>query len=236
MNDYQNIIINSGRLDKSYNHHLKYKYKDDYYYEETFSPMRKTKGKRVEINFGDRTKPLFRFLESSVGKKWDNVYSELCKNFDKRSLRSWHLFSHIDFYMVPSVEKKDGKYYHASPFSWYWKKEEIRHYQFFVDENGYLRQGKKTDTKRERLNARIKQKEEKKEYYIDIESGYLEKIDGIWFYFEELSKEEELKAREKYNKTYHNKFGVLPNYIQYTKYKKTQLSKKELKRLNLKND
>lgn len=50
----------------------------------------------IELSMGDRTGPMMRFLDSRVGYSWDRTYSILRERFDVRSIRGFHLFSHVD--------------------------------------------------------------------------------------------------------------------------------------------
>jgi len=50
----------------------------------------------------DRIEPLFRFLASKCGDFWDNIYSEICSLYSKRSILGDHLFEHLR--LLVSVE------------------------------------------------------------------------------------------------------------------------------------
>lgn len=45
--------------------------------------------------FDDNLEPLTRFLQSNVGRKWDDVYSELSQKLDKSSVTGLHVFQHL---------------------------------------------------------------------------------------------------------------------------------------------
>lgn len=51
-------------------------------------------------NFGDRIGPLRRFLRSRVGRKWDDVYKEVCEMADSRGIRGHHLREHLSYEVV----------------------------------------------------------------------------------------------------------------------------------------
>jgi hypothetical protein len=53
--------------------------------------------------------PLRRFLESSVGKKWDNVYSEICSGLKLTSAVQKHVRDHVFDFVTLNVQVKDGK-------------------------------------------------------------------------------------------------------------------------------
>lgn len=55
---------------------------------------------RMKLHHGtksltDNIEPLYRFLNSHVGKHWDKVYAELCRKLDKSSMQGQHVFQHL---------------------------------------------------------------------------------------------------------------------------------------------
>lgn len=47
----------------------------------------------------DHLNPVLNFLISRVGKPWNDVYSEICKRFDRRTVAGQHILQHIkDFF------------------------------------------------------------------------------------------------------------------------------------------
>jgi hypothetical protein len=74
---------------------------------------------------GDRVQPLLRWLEKQVGRRWDDVWSEVCAGNDARSIDGWHLRQHVEM----AVELPwTPWWYRRGPGSLY------------VDERGVLRQ------------------------------------------------------------------------------------------------
>lgn len=45
--------------------------------------------------FADKLHPILRWLDKQVGRRWDDVYSEICKKFDRRTLFGRHIIDHI---------------------------------------------------------------------------------------------------------------------------------------------
>jgi hypothetical protein len=76
---------------------------------------RRTEGR----DFSDRLSPLERWLQSHVGRGWNNVYREFCERYDRRTLKGWHLNDHL-LDMVG-----------LGRFPWSWR--------YRVDERGILR-------------------------------------------------------------------------------------------------
>jgi hypothetical protein len=70
------------------------------------------KGPFIRKEFGENLSPLKRFLRSNVGKKWDDVFSELSKRMDIRGAVSGHIFDHIFHYVdIEAVKDEDGNVY-----------------------------------------------------------------------------------------------------------------------------
>lgn len=64
---------------------------------------------RDRKNFNDLTSPLVRFLEGCVGRKWDDVWSEICSVLSPRSLMDNHLRDHVGFAVETKVFVADDK-------------------------------------------------------------------------------------------------------------------------------
>lgn len=61
-------------------------------------------------SFGDHIEPLRRFMRKQVGKKWADVYSEICELFDKRSQVLYHVHQHVlDDFIELNTKMVDGK-------------------------------------------------------------------------------------------------------------------------------
>lgn len=73
----------------------------------------------------DRTQPLYRLLEKSVGRPWNKVWSEICSKTSPHSIDGNHLRDHVRQY----VDFGSLDQYYSS---------------FFVDGKGFLRQRQRT--------------------------------------------------------------------------------------------
>jgi hypothetical protein len=105
---------------------------------------------------GDRLNPLKRFLESRVGQRWSKVFSEICAVNDKRTLRGFHLLTHLFQYVHVDGTRERNYRYHD-----------------FMVENDVLYKVKQ----RHRSRAAAKPVE-----VIRLQDGWkYEKIDGIWY-------------------------------------------------------
>ena len=54
-------------------------------------PLLTRRGER----FADRLAPINRWLEANQGRPWDDVYSDLRRTLDIRTLKNWHYLDHV---------------------------------------------------------------------------------------------------------------------------------------------
>ena len=80
--------------------------------------------------FSDKLQPIYRFLDSKVGKGWNNIRSEIAKKFDVRSLAGYHI---VCQHMFASI-KGAGHQETSSEYS---------HYKYYIDDRGIFRKSKK---------------------------------------------------------------------------------------------
>lgn len=99
-----------------------------------------TEPKRVKVykEFDDKLGPIYRWLRSQIGRKWDEVKSEIFQTFDTRNLAGQHIvFDH----MLSSVQEVENPRYSyrevpGEPESSYYYND------FYVDDEGLLQQKK----------------------------------------------------------------------------------------------
>lgn len=85
--------------------------------------------------------PLVRYLQKNCGKPWDKVYSDICKNMDKRGAVKAHIFQHLFDYVEKNPVFRDGEVYtHSSVGLWPLYK---TGYTFYVDPIGILKEPKR---------------------------------------------------------------------------------------------
>jgi hypothetical protein len=67
--------------------------------------------------FSDLLGPLIRYLHGCVGRRWDDVWSEICQQVDSTSVTGRHLRSHVESEVEQNCSVEDGVVY-ARPRRW----------------------------------------------------------------------------------------------------------------------
>lgn len=157
----------------------------------------------------DHIQPLVRYLVSQVGRKWDDVWSDICKVMKGNGLQAQHVKDHVKDY-VGGVSHS-GKTY-------YWRDAES--HLVYVDENGVLRKGR---------DYRSRGRNRKPKIYDHVrESDLVEyhKINGCWYRL--TLAEYEVPAYRRYD-------GTWQMEMRYPVVKKEAISKRRANKLNLEN-
>lgn len=79
-------------------------------------------------HFNEHLGPLRRFLRARVGRPWDQVYSEICRNLRQDSAIQSHVRDHVWDYVALQVEERDGVIYRATG----WRGFRLRSGQLYV--------------------------------------------------------------------------------------------------------
>lgn len=166
--------------------------------------------------------PLYRFLEKSIGRSWNDIYSEIRTNINPNSAVQYHILQHLDWAVEKHVQYDIDNTPMAIAYGGLW---ELRNNEFYVcPESGILKKHQK------KRNIK-KEKEIVKHNLFDSidnkkENEFLEKIDGIWYHVK----------YEWVKRTAYSKIKGIHTYTTLEISYKHQLSKKELKRFELLND
>lgn len=64
-------------------------------------------------HFNEHLGPLRRFLNSNVGRPWNNIHSEICERIDRGNVVQNHILTHLYDYVVTQVLLIDGIPCHA---------------------------------------------------------------------------------------------------------------------------
>lgn len=93
--------------------------------------LRHGHGGAKELN--ENLRPLYRFLGSRCGKKWNDVYSEICSNLNKNSAVQLHVFQHLDHMVEKDTQIINGVVCDS-------KGKELYRFRntFYVDDDGIL--------------------------------------------------------------------------------------------------
>jgi hypothetical protein len=137
-------------------------------------------------DFGEHLTPLYGIVRKNVGRKWDKVYSELSKNFDRRSATGNHIFQHLfDQLAKPELTYvgDDGKvwvrgrYDGATPIR-------ESYYEFYVDpRDGILKRNSQRKTYRQVQHQRAIEKAREEAAVKRVINTELElhNLNGVWF-------------------------------------------------------
>lgn len=70
----------------------------------------------TRTSFDDNLAPLLRYLQQSVGRRWDDVYAELSQKLDRSTVTGLHVLDHLRQFLEPSYfQKSKEKIEHYSP-------------------------------------------------------------------------------------------------------------------------
>lgn len=174
--------------------------------------------------------PFDRLLTSRLGRPWDEVYSEFCSEFDRRSFTGYSFHRDLAWHVKTNcyIGAETGAVYHESD-GWPGRVSN----EFYVHPwTGILCWA----------DAVSREKTERPVERVDLEDGkFLEKIDGIWYF------------RHDYNIEHEGVTSLRPSYVRpkdvvlvdggeqylvkWTEHVtvKRQLSRKELRALGLAN-
>ena len=179
--------------------------------------------------FSDLLGPLRRFLRKNVGRPWDKVYSEMKERLDDRKAPDRHVFEHVDGEVeTHALIDGDGELYIWS----YRVRAPV--YGFYVDPRTGLLCWSDNNPWRKARSKSKSAVEEITHIRLSENSSYV-KLNGIWYFIEFKPYEKE----EDHDQANHPLRSILIPEISSASLlllRKKQLSHKELKTANLKND
>jgi hypothetical protein len=156
------------------------------------TPMKESMKRRYNAGWSQKElnenlNPLWGAVRKAVGRPWDKFYSELCENFDKRSVINQHILQHL----FDKVETKDifvgedGKLWDKGSYGGACILEES-HCEYYVDpRDGILKFNKQklTNSQRTKIReAKFAAAEAKVKRVIDKEN-VLHLQNGVWFHY-----------------------------------------------------
>lgn len=139
-------------------------------------------------HFGENLNALYGAVRKAVGRKWNDFYSELCKNFDKRSVINQHILLHLFQYIEVNTVYVDEDGDLAVQKCYAGKPEKLKNgwTEYYVDpRDGIIKRNKyyKTISQISREHAKKKKLDEEKVLRQLDDRNVLRLIDGVWYHF-----------------------------------------------------
>ena len=144
--------------------------------------------RKNRFEFSDHIQPLRRYIEKQVGRKWDDVYSEICKAFPAGGILQDHVRSHVwDFIETVTSVGENGEILTHGRYKYAGTPRKIGADEVYVHpitriicRSNLTRQSRKQ--RRKELEAK------RRETQVKIsEKKVCVKVDGLW-YMVELAK------------------------------------------------
>ena len=132
--------------------------------------------------------PLRRYLGRQVGRRWDEVYSELCANIDRRNTVQQHIHEHLGDFVALRVQTIDGALHYERGYGGPRRLDERWAPKLYVDPVGGLLLINHAGLQAEREARRNYLQSRKPQAPADVrpvdELHQLLRIDGIWYEIE----------------------------------------------------
>lgn len=199
--------------------------------------------------FNENLNPLWGIVRKNVGRKWDDVYSELCEVFDKRSVINQHILDHLFQYVeTKAFIAADGRLW--SPGGW-GKPVPLSssRYDYYVDPlTGILRSTNHPTYRQGERERVLKRKQEQlKTCRVINDTTELHCIENVWYEitFERCVGKNQIRWRDPTTYTKASMYNTTVYPVKYDVLLKTdvsanrvavskrQLSHKEKKKYNL---
>lgn len=138
-------------------------------------------------DFNENLNPLYSQLRKAVGRPWAKFYSELCQNFDKRSVINQHILQHLYDRLEIHVQVRNGELWvaprsfgHSRPLK------EATTVEYYVDpRDGIIKRNRAYRVYSSLYKAhreRLAKEEAEKTRWLD-DDNVLRKIGDVWFHF-----------------------------------------------------
>lgn len=152
-------------------------------YEDWFLPKTQAMSMgRGTKSFGENLSPLIRFLRSAVGRKWDEVFSEIAKVCPNNGAVNAHIYQHLWGYVNKDAYERDGIIYIQGRFYAGERVLEDRgnDMTFYVNANGFLTRAPRRPKQGKKINPDIK----------IVDKRYFLRKENIWYegIFKEIPK------------------------------------------------
>lgn len=178
---------------------------------------------RERKEFTDLLGPLYKFLQSRVGKPWSKVHSEICEHLKGRSTQQQHLLDHLKRAVEDKLEVWPDKTLHEADGRAFSTKGGTSWRSFYVDpRDGILKAVKQGRSWRRNYGKSLHDPNEFKL----VDGRTYKRLDGIWY-------QVEIVKHAVF--TGYSLQGVMIYRDQISEARR-QLGTKELKNLGLSND
>ncbi len=236
--DMYKVVINRPRYASRFGTRTKLRYLDDdeQPFRITGKQILRRKSSAMTKEFNDHVMPLKRYLNSQRGRKWDDVFSEICEHLDTGSTVKMHVHEHIDGFIMRKVRVDEkGRYWGhhwgpTAPDRW-WPDLYVCPHDGLIKETEELR--KKLGLKKRKHNTVWYSSDLIKSEKIHevTDKAYIVEINGIWYMIKTDQRPYER------NKALYDILKKAPHIgcYDWKVISKKQLSKKELKQHGLKN-
>lgn len=179
-------------------------------------------GKRLS----DVLNPLKGYLKKNVGRPWDDVYSEIAANLDRRSVSGIHIFSHLWDYVELNcwIGAETGTVYSQSKYGY----SSTPSYFYVHPWTGILCKAPEWRTSRKKRRKEILANKPVDNISVGLGKS-VQLIDGIWYYISQKLVTHKVERFDREGEPY------IHIYQAWEPEHKLQLNKKELKRMKIKN-
>jgi len=130
-------------------------------------------------DFGEHLNPLYGQVRKAVGRRWDDFYSVLRRNFDTRSVINAHILQHLYDRFEKDCYIKNGEVYVGPTRFRYggWRLRDQRHIEFYVDpRDGIIKRNPWYGFREPVKDVPVA--------FVELDRDHvLRKVDGIWFHF-----------------------------------------------------
>lgn len=196
-------------------------------------------------SFSENLNPLYGWVRSNVGRRWNKVYSELCATFNMKSTINDHIMLHLKQYVeIADIKVVDGKLFVFSAYSGLTHMSKAFSVEYYVDpRDGILKRNKHHMSYGRYRRQRNKQPGTSTTSVViePLRDGFrtrAECIDQVWYGFKERAVTQVTIQR---TLTHHD--GTIEQYVEtrpryretpeWVQDKRWTLSKKEIRKYKL---
>ncbi len=143
---------------------------------------------RSRKGLNENLNPLRRYLGRQVGRRWDEVYSELCANIDRRNTVQRHIHEHLEDFVALRVQTFDGALHYERGYGGLRRLAQRWTPKLYVDPvSGMLlinHAGLQAEREARREYVRARKPQAPADVRPLDELHQLRRIDGIWYEIE----------------------------------------------------